>query len=307
RPASKPPLFVSAVSAVPTTAAASVPSHTSSHPPLPTDPLKPSSSVVAPPAPPSPHAAAAAVQPSALDASSHLRPVVLQHPAHHALAAHAHKKTDPTLEAAMNAAIASSVAMHLPPVPPPPPPPPSNPASMAHRSVLHHHALSPARPPVSVSHALPPALTPIVRTIHKKTSAPASSGACTVSYVCDVVGCGKSFSKKFNLKAHKRVHTGDEPFVCSYPTCGKRFKWKSSLTFHEGLHLNTPDEPPVPVSVPVSVSVSVPVSVSAPTAELTTASNATAASLLATNHSLVDRRPSPPSATATDASKHHNV
>lgn len=64
-------------------------------------------------------------------------------------------------------------------------------------------------------------------------------------FICDVVGCGKRFGKKFNLKAHKRVHTGHEPFQCSYPTCGKRFKWKSSLTFHEGLHLNAADDTPV--------------------------------------------------------------
>lgn len=67
-------------------------------------------------------------------------------------------------------------------------------------------------------------------------------------FICDVAGCGKAFGKKFNLKAHKRVHTGDEPFACSYPMCGKRFKWKSSLTFHEGLHLNVPDDPQPAVS-----------------------------------------------------------
>jgi hypothetical protein len=69
-------------------------------------------------------------------------------------------------------------------------------------------------------------------------------------FVCDVVGCNKTFGKKFNLKAHKRVHTGEEPFKCSFPTCTKMFKWKSSLTFHEGLHLNQPDDDLV-VSAPV--------------------------------------------------------
>jgi hypothetical protein len=74
-------------------------------------------------------------------------------------------------------------------------------------------------------------------------------------FVCEVVGCNKAFGKKFNLKAHKRVHTGEEPFKCSFPTCEKMFKWKSSLTFHEGLHLNQPDDEPslglqaLPVSV----------------------------------------------------------
>ncbi len=76
----------------------------------------------------------------------------------------------------------------------------------------------------------------------------------TPPFVCEVVGCGKTFGKKFNLKAHRRVHTGEEPFACSYPTCGKTFKWKSSLTFHEGLHLNVVDDPPLPPVVDPNVN-----------------------------------------------------
>lgn len=79
-------------------------------------------------------------------------------------------------------------------------------------------------------------------------------------FVCDVLGCGKLFGKKFNLKAHMRVHTGDEPFACSFPLCGKKFKWKSSLSFHERLHLSTPEDPgPIVVSsVPTSTVVVAP-------------------------------------------------
>lgn len=61
-------------------------------------------------------------------------------------------------------------------------------------------------------------------------------------FVCSVPGCEKAFGKRFNLREHMRVHTGDEPFVCSYPLCGKKFKWKSSLSFHESLHLSAPDD-----------------------------------------------------------------
>lgn len=101
---------------------------------------------------------------------------------------------------------------------------------------IQHH-LSPAAQITSATqNALThvPNLPGVVSPISKKTA--------HTPFVCDVVGCGKAFGKKFNLKAHKRVHTGEEPFVCSFPTCGKTFKWKSSLTFHEGLHLNAPED-----------------------------------------------------------------
>lgn len=94
----------------------------------------------------------------------------------------------------------------------------------------HHMSMQQTSQPSVQTSSLPP-----VSPIQKKSQAP---------FICDVVGCGKAFGKKFNLKAHRRVHTGEEPFECSFPACGKTFKWKSSLTFHEGLHLNAgPDEP----------------------------------------------------------------
>lgn len=109
-------------------------------------------------------------------------------------------------------------------------------ASAIAHPAQHHHLNAATQMTTATQNALThmPNVPGVVSPISKKTA--------NTPFVCDVVGCGKAFGKKFNLKAHKRVHTGEEPFVCSFPTCGKTFKWKSSLTFHEGLHLNAPED-----------------------------------------------------------------
>ncbi|XP_041849438.1 zinc finger protein OZF-like isoform X4 [Melanotaenia boesemani] len=52
------------------------------------------------------------------------------------------------------------------------------------------------------------------------------------SLECDV--CGKSFSKKFNMEQHYRIHTGFRPYACQ--TCGKSFTHKCNLLTHTRIH-----------------------------------------------------------------------
>lgn len=60
--------------------------------------------------------------------------------------------------------------------------------------------------------------------------------AGTLAHECPFPRCNKSFSKKYNLKAHLRLHTGEQPFSCPRPDCNKRFKWRSSLSSHSVWH-----------------------------------------------------------------------
>mmetsp|Transcript_12115 Transcript_12115/g.36935 ORF Transcript_12115/g.36935 Transcript_12115/m.36935 type:complete len:133 (+) Transcript_12115:99-497(+) len=58
-------------------------------------------------------------------------------------------------------------------------------------------------------------------------------------YMCKVKNCGRTFTKKWNLKVHVRLHTGDTPFMCRYESCKKTFRWRSSLKSHEKTHENS--------------------------------------------------------------------
>ena len=48
--------------------------------------------------------------------------------------------------------------------------------------------------------------------------------------------CSKEFNKKYDLKNHEMIHTGEVPFQCK--TCNKRFNVKGNLTVHEKIHAN---------------------------------------------------------------------
>ncbi|KAL2308197.1 hypothetical protein Nmel_001202, partial [Mimus melanotis] len=48
--------------------------------------------------------------------------------------------------------------------------------------------------------------------------------------------CDRSFTEKWALKNHVKLHTGEKPFKCTWPTCHYSFLTASAMKDHFRTH-----------------------------------------------------------------------
>lgn len=61
------------------------------------------------------------------------------------------------------------------------------------------------------------------------SSARRCRNAATSTFVCSV--CNQRYSRKDNLRAHQRIHSGEKPYKCD--DCGVKFRWLGALKNHK--------------------------------------------------------------------------
>lgn len=82
------------------------------------------------------------------------------------------------------------------------------------------------RPDPSAQHHMEEAYRPEEVSLRANPSAAERSSRCPQ--------CGKTFTTRFYLKIHQRIHTGERPYTC--PQCGKGFYCNSHLISHQRSH-----------------------------------------------------------------------
>ncbi|XP_059418936.1 zinc finger protein 134 [Carassius carassius] len=82
------------------------------------------------------------------------------------------------------------------------------------------------RPDLNTQHHMEEAYRPEEIPLRVNPSAAERSSRCPQ--------CGKTFTTRFYLKIHQRIHTGERPYTC--PQCGKGFYCNSHLISHQRSH-----------------------------------------------------------------------